>query len=583
MSLGCQCGPCRDDRADARCEASLIKNDIHSNTRAGLWICGGACPWIEGNSLHDGKGAGILVSEGGRGVIYANTLERHAKTELQVCDEGTWPVVESNTIAESAGGGVLVSRSAGGLFHQNTIRANHAAGATRRDRIGAPREEHDSGRARLRCCCARVLPVSDNIVKGNGKANAIIYGEHTRPTLLRNTIERSEQAGIYLYAKACATIEANEVRGNQGPNLLVTEGSDPIIHRNVIHSGEDAGILVHLEGKGTITSNNVYNQRTFGVVVLKGGTSLIRTNWLHGKRQGGVLVDEGGRCELAENTIEGNTKAGVTLRGACSPHIHHNRIFDGRDSGIHAMDGAGGLIEENDIHSNDHSGLGVESGAAPTVRRNKIHDGKQVGAFFFDGGLGTFEENEVWGNADAGVQIIEAADPVVRNNLLRKQQTPDGKAKVFLAPGERAPEAAHAKAPTNGGDTGHKDLAPLWIHSGGLGTIEANEITQSDWHGVIIARWRNQRFARTEFMQIAVRVFMQDGAAPLLIENDVFKNWVGVEVIEHAEPTLRGNKIHHNRLNGVQVYKTLRVREENEIAFNMKANVRIWKLGDPIV
>ena len=77
---------------------------------------------------------------------------------------------------------------------------------------------------------------------------------------------------------------------------------------------------------------------------------------------------------------------------------------------------------------------------------------------------------------------------------------------------------------------------------------------------------------------------MQDGAAPLLIENDVFKNWVGVEVIEHAEPTLRGNKIHHNRLNGVQVYKDARgVYEGNEIAFNMKANVRIWKLGDPIV
>ena len=65
-------------------------------------------------------------------------------------------------------------------------------------------------------CSGSTAVLADNIVKGNGKANAIIYGEH-RPTLLRNTIERSEQAGIYLYAKACATIEANEVRVTRAP------------------------------------------------------------------------------------------------------------------------------------------------------------------------------------------------------------------------------------------------------------------------------------------------------------------------------------------------------------------------------
>ena len=74
----------------------------------------------------------------------------------------------------------------------------------------------------------------------------------------------------------------------------------------------------------------------------------------------------------------------------------------------------------------------------------------------------------------------------------------------------------------------------------------------------------------------------QDGAAPTLIENEVYKNWVGVEVIEHAEPTLRGNKIHHCRLNGIQVYKEAKgLYEGNDISACTHACVRVWELGDP--
>ena len=75
---------------------------------------------------------------------------------------------------------------------------------------------------------------------------------------------------------------------------------------------------------------------------------------------------------------------------------------------------------------------------------------------------------------------------------------------------------------------------------------------------------------------------MQDGAVPTLIENDIYKNWVGVEVVEHAEPTLRGNTIHHSRVGGLWVYKEAKgLYEGNEIHSCSKAGVRIWELGDP--
>ena len=43
-------------------------------------------------------------------------------------------------------------------------------------------------------------------------------------------------------------------------------------------------------------------------------------------------------------------------------------------------------------------------------------------------------------------------------------------------------------------------------------------------------------------------VYILDGAGGTLIENDIHRNWNGVEVIESSEPIVRGNKIHHQVL-----------------------------------
>ena len=392
-----------------------------------------------------------------------------------------------------------------------------ADGSTARLEQNVISDGKDSGVALCAGACSALV---DNTIKGHSKANVLIYGGATRPTLLRNVIEGSAQAGVYMYAGAGGCFEDCEIRGNVGPNMLITEGCDPTIHKCTIHSSDDAGVLVHLEGKGSLTESNLYNNRTYGVVVLTGGATVVTKNWLHGRRQGGMLVDEGGRPKVFDNDIEGNSKAGITLRGACSPHVHHNRIYDGRDSGIHAMEGGGGIVEDNEIYRNERAGIGVETGAAPLIRRNRIYDGLESGAFFFDGGMGTFEENEVWGNTDAGVQIIEAADPLVIRNKLRKQRLPEGASYQFLMPNERRQDdsvvaQSTSKTKQEAGDVRHKEVAPLWIHAGGFGQIRDNDIYESDWHGVAIGAQAQPTLEGNRiYSNRRQGVFMQDGAAP---------------------------------------------------------------------
>ena len=194
----------------------------------------------------------MLISEGASGWLCGNTLKGHAKTELQVCDDGSVPLLDGNVISDSQAGGVLVFRGAGGTLRKNTITANTAANVRIADGSTARLEEntitggHDCGVA---LCGGALAVLTDNTIKGHVKANVIVYGARTYPTLLRNVVEGSEQSGVYLYAASKATLEDNEIRGNVGPNVLVTEGADPLIHKCAIHASDDAGVLVHLEGK----------------------------------------------------------------------------------------------------------------------------------------------------------------------------------------------------------------------------------------------------------------------------------------------------------------------------------------------
>ena len=79
-------------------------------------------------------------------------------------------------------------------------------------------------------------------------------------------------------------------------------------------------------------------------------------------------------------------------------------------------------------------------------------------------------------------------------------------------------------------------------------------------------------------------VFFVDGGAGELLENDVHKNHVGVELKDDAEPVVKGNKIHHQKMGGVWVYKESKgTFEGNEIYANGKAAFRVYEWGDPTV
>ena len=121
---------------------------------------------------------------------------------MQVCDEGSHPLIVGNTISESRAGGLLIFRGASAIVRGNTIRGNTTANvrlaeaATARLEGNTIMNGEDCGVA---ICSGASGVLADNTIGGlHKKAAVLIYGVRTNPILLRNTIEGSEQAGVYM-------------------------------------------------------------------------------------------------------------------------------------------------------------------------------------------------------------------------------------------------------------------------------------------------------------------------------------------------------------------------------------------------
>jgi hypothetical protein len=219
-------------------------------------------------------------------------------------------------------------------------------------------------------------------------------------------------------------------------------------------------------------------------------------------------------------------------------------------------------------------------------------------------------ENTIWDNEEAGVQIVEGGDPLVERNSILKQGNP-------VSP--QKDSDGNPKPPS-------KDVPGVWIHSGGLGVLQENDISKSIYHGVVIGTeaqptlQHNQIHsnrksgilvqARPPFLCMAqpgplpppavssplllhllhqflswpqahrllpffghLPFFGQDGGAGTFIENDIHHNYVGVEVVDGSDPTMRGNRIHHQKMGGIWVYKGGKgTYEDNEVFSNRKAS-----------
>ena len=198
----------------------------------GIRVMKGASPSIHGCVVRDGPRAGIWAQLS-TGIIEDNDIFGNALFGIVVWGTGSAPLVRANRIRQNDGG-VWVAAGASPVIEDNDVYCNVARG---------------------------------------------IWVDETAPQIRANRIHGGRRYGIVVSGRAAGTIEANDIFGNAGDGIAITDmNGSTVIQANRIHDNEGVGIRVHSRASGTIENNEFTGNAGGAIAIEKGATPFLFGN-----------------------------------------------------------------------------------------------------------------------------------------------------------------------------------------------------------------------------------------------------------------------------------------------------------------
>jgi parallel beta-helix repeat protein len=387
----------------------------------------------------------------------------------------------------------------------------------------------------------------DVTIIGDGEPGHVIIECDTGPVLtvdtpaahLVNLTLRQTAIGeaVLVIAQGSSEIEECDVSGRGAVCIAVRRGATPVLRFNTIHDGA-TGIAFERRSGGTADSNHIYSLTGNGVETGKGARPLLRRNMIRDTDGYGVYVQPLSRPRLEFNEIKEAAKAGVHVDGA-QPLVWRNLVHDCATLGIEVARGGSGRIVANDVYANGGAGVEITDNSDPVVLRNRIHGGKGAGVVVRNGGKGKFKHNDIFGNARANVEIRDRGDPHLCFNV------------IYF-----------------GAEYG------IFVHTAGRGTIEKNEIHRNQFAGVEIMTEADPVVRNNAIHNGPWGVLVREGGKGTIENNDLFLNGsAGVcSREERSKPTVRTNRIFHNKSYGIKLERGGGTFEDNRLWRNKRSD-----------
>jgi parallel beta-helix repeat protein len=211
-----------------------------------------------------------------------------------------------------------------------------------------------------------------------------------------------------------------------------------------------------------------------------------------------------------------------------------------------------GPVEDIMIRGRDANVLAFRAsiGRVANLTLRQAHADATLGVIIYQGRL-DLEGCDISSQAGNCVEVLGGADPRLRRNKIH-----DGKR------------------------TG------VYVHDGGLGTLEDNEITGNGQEGVQIRTGGSPVLRRNQIHDNRLGgVYVADSGAGTMEDNEIAGNeYSGVHIRAGGSPVLRRNQIHDNKGVGVFVNDGgLGTVEDNEITGNGGGGIAIKLSGNPTV
>lgn len=104
-------------------KGTLEDNEIFANKFAGVAISEGGNPTLRRNRIRDGKESGIFIYSNGQGLLEDNEIFANAKAGVSICGDGD-PTLRRNRITQNGYAGIGVRYGGGGTFEGNDLQEN---------------------------------------------------------------------------------------------------------------------------------------------------------------------------------------------------------------------------------------------------------------------------------------------------------------------------------------------------------------------------------------------------------------------------------------------------------------------------
>ncbi|MBI3658904.1 right-handed parallel beta-helix repeat-containing protein [Candidatus Acetothermia bacterium] len=289
--------------------------DISSQSGSCVAIYGRANPQICRNQIHDGKAAGVFVSQNSQGTIQDNDIYANAGPGL-VITRDSHPKVMRNRI------------------HDEGESCNDIYIDEEEDEVLVSQQSHSG--------------IRDHNIDVNVQVGSVMTGGD-KPFSSR--IYKGKQAGVLVLNNGRGILEENDIFTNNYAGVEIREGADPTLRRNRIHSGKGSGIFTHTNGLGTIEENEIFANAEAGVEISHGGNPTLQRNRIY-RGKVGIYIHTNGLGQIEDNDIYENVYAGVDLTNGSNPTFRHNRIKRNKSVAVRAYDRGDGTFESNDLRDN---------------------------------------------------------------------------------------------------------------------------------------------------------------------------------------------------------------------------------------
>ncbi|KAJ9469172.1 F-box protein dre-1 [Diplonema papillatum] len=296
----------------------MERNDVRGNTECNIRILTWADPTLKENSIQFSV-IGVEVSDDGQGILTSNDI-RNNGVQLRVLHGGN-PKVNGCSMGNSSGSGMVIKERGLGLYYANTLNNNkHSGLEIERDANPTIRGNILSGNQMhgILMHPGAMGVIEDNTMEHNAQSG-ILVRRAAHPTVVKNRL-RCNGTGLTLEEGGGGRIVQNSFSKNKVFGL-VAEGRGELVVEDNDFSFERIGIDARPWSEAKFTGNTLGNCRV-GLHVGSKASCVVTKNEFTACVQGAVVMQDG--APTFENNKFADNAIGIHVHTAASPRVTNN-------------------------------------------------------------------------------------------------------------------------------------------------------------------------------------------------------------------------------------------------------------------